>query len=109
MHISYPNFQSAEFRLQYLTINEILSKFPPGESSAKPVCSSAKARYIESVLVGVPQSPIYVDTSTDDFYVFEGDERIRAYFDFCSRKMPLRHTYYKTKLFEDKTFSELPV
>lgn len=56
------------------------SKYP--QRGRKRLCTQEKARYIESIFIGIPQEPMFVDYSDEEPIFIKGEDRVKALVDF---------------------------
>jgi hypothetical protein len=90
-----------------LRVQEIIEKFDKPEFFDWSI--KRQSDYIESILIGIPLNPIYVDLSFEEKkYIFEGKERYAALQNFIQhQEFALTGLKYYSE-FEGMKFSELP-
>jgi len=59
------------------------------------------------LLIGMPQQPIFIDDTEYEWNVIDGEERVRAYVEFCTGRLKLSSLYFKMSQYEGKTFDDL--
>lgn len=101
-----------DFRKQIMTVGEIVeimqNRIDDNHSFlARGWSREQNSRCVESLLIGLPQPPLYVDNNDDDWYIFDGAERVKAYSDFISGKFFLSSLYFKSSQYEGKTYDDL--
>lgn len=69
--------------------------------------SEQRSRIIETLLIGMPQQPIFVDDTEYEWNVIDGEERVKAYLAFCTGRLKLTSLYFKMSQYEGKTFDDL--
>lgn len=106
------NIQYSDFRSQIMTIEELLYHIE--RTGIKKILrkyrrasNEHRSCLIESIFLNIPQMPIFIDDTNEGWIVIEGIERIDAIYSFCSNQLSLTSTYFKTEIFEGKTFSSL--
>lgn len=107
LNVKYSDFRSQIMTIEELLhhiqltgINKILSKY-------RRASNEQRSRLIESIFLSIPQMPFFIDDTKEGWIVIEGIERIDAIYSFCNNKLPLTSTYFKTEMYEGKTFSSL--
>lgn len=106
------NIQYSDFRSQIMTVEELLYHINRTGinrilSRYRHASNEQRSRLIESIFLSIPQMPFFIDDTREGWIVIEGIERIDAIYSFCSNKLPLTSTYFKTGMYEGKTFSSL--
>lgn len=106
------NIQYSDFRLQIMTVEELLSyishtSIPHLLARGRRTSREQRSWLIEALLLNIPQMPFFIDDTREDWIVIEGIERMDALYSFCSDKLPLTSTYFRTGMYEGKTFSSL--
>ena len=105
------DIQYNDFRRQIMTVEEIVGKWEQyGGSrsfSSEHSYSEQRSRIIETLLIGMPQQPIFVDDTEYEWNVIDGEERVKAYFDFCTGRLKLTSLYFKMNQYEGKAISDL--
>ena len=71
--------------------------------------SEQRSRIIETLLIGMPQQPIFIDDTEYEWNVIDGEERVKAYFDFCTGRLKLTSLYFKMNQYEGKTIGDLSI
>ena len=102
----------SDFRRQVMTVEEIVSLYSRYESvnsdlQTRKISTEQRSRIIETLLIGMPQYPIFIDNTDSEWLVIDGIERVRAYVEFCHGKLKLSSLYFKKNQYEGKTFNEL--
>lgn len=69
--------------------------------------SEQRSRIIETLLIGMPQQPIFIDDTEYEWNVIDGEERVKAYVDFCMGRLKLTSLYFKMNQYEGKTINDL--
>ena len=69
--------------------------------------SEQRSRIIETLLIGMPQQPIFIDDTECEWSVIDGEERVKAYVDFCIGRLKLTSLYFKMNQYEGKTIDDL--
>lgn len=106
-----------DFRTQFFTVEELqkemyiehLSIFTPLNGSNVSWNIEEMSRFIESLIVGQPQSALFFDGSQPLWYVLAGRKRLDALFRFCRNEYSLQNLYFYGDQFENKMFRELPL
>lgn len=101
-----------DFRRQIMTVEEIVGKWEQYGGSRFPISSDhsyseQRSRIIETLLIGMPQQPIFVDDTEYEWNVIDGEERVKAYFEFCTGRLKLTSLYFKMNQYEGKTINDL--
>lgn len=111
--VSYiSDIQYNDFRRQIMTVDEIVRKCRQYGDSRRlqPLpysYSEQRSRIIETLLIGMPQQPIFVDDTEYEWNVIDGEERVKAYLAFCTGRLKLTSLYFKMSQYEGKTFDDL--
>jgi len=71
--------------------------------------SEPRSRIIETLLIGMPQRPLFIDDTEYEWTVIDGEERVKAFHDFCSGRLKLTSLYFKMNQYEGKTIDDLSV
>lgn len=95
-----------------MTVEEIVGKWERyGVSqryfSTDHTYSEQRSRIIETLLIGMPQQPIFIDDTEYEWNVIDGEERVKAYVDFCTGRLKLTSLYFKMNQYEGKTVNDL--
>lgn len=106
------NIQYSDFRSQIMTIEELLYHIQKkgihnALSQYSRTSRAQQSRLIEAILLNIPQMPFFIDDTRQGWIVIEGTEHIKAIYSFCNNKLPLTSTYFRTGMYEGKTFSSL--
>lgn len=104
--------QYSDFRSQIMTIEELFSHLSClGTvhilSKSSRTSRAQQSRMIEAILLNIPQMPFFIDDTQQSWTVIEGIERMEAIYAFISNKLSLTSTYFRTGVYEGKTFSSL--
>lgn len=103
MNLSLINIQKC-----YYSFENILQKVDLNDSIEFEWNNIKKSRYIESILIGLPLSAFYFDTSDDDkWQIIDGLQRLTAINEFINDKYELIDLYYLGNSIEKMTFSKL--
>lgn len=103
-----------DFRRQIMTVEEVVKKWErygairrvgPSDYSY----SEQRSRIIETLLIGMPQQPIFIDDTEYEWNVIDGEERVKAYVDFCTGRLKLTSLYFKMNQYEGKTIDDLSI
>lgn len=103
-----------DFRRQIMTVEEVVKNWEQYGSNRRTVFSSysyseQRSRIIETLLIGMPQQPIFIDDTEYEWNVIDGEERVKAYFDFCTGRLKLTSLYFKMNQYEGKTIGDLSI
>lgn len=106
-----------DFRTQFFTVEEILKEMDCGHIAMLPATEwysnslniEEKSHFIETLMVGQPQSALFFDGSKPIWYILTGNKRIDVLSKFCNEEFALRALYFYCDLYENKRFSELPL
>lgn len=106
------DIQYNDFRRQIMTVDEIVRHWELYSVSHRIGLSGysyseQRSRIIETLLIGMPQQPIFVDDTDYEWNVIDGEERVRAYVDFCTGRLKLTSLYFKMNQYEGKTINDL--
>lgn len=101
-----------DFRRQIMTVEEVVNKWERYGAYRRTGFSShtyseQRSRIIETLLIGMPQQPIFIDDTEYEWSVIDGEERVKAYYDFCTGKLKLTSLYFKMNQYEGKTIDDL--
>lgn len=101
-----------DFRRQIMTIEEVVKNWDRYGSNhhtglASHSYSEQRSRIIETLLIGMPQQPIFIDDTEYEWNVIDGEERVKAYYDFCTGRLKLTSLYFKMNQYEGKTIEDL--
>lgn len=108
---------SADFRTQYILASEIVLRFSSSaEFRAKrriPKYATAeifaKSRYIEGILVGIPQSSLFFDGSDKQWIPIGCKALIDALCQFVDNQFALRGQYFLGGILSNRYFGEMPL
>lgn len=106
-----------DFRTQFFTVEELLKEVDCGHIAMLPSIEYSnnhwndadKSHFIETLMVGQPQSALFFDGSQPIWYILTGNKEINILLDFCNGKFRLRALYFYCDLYENKRFYELPL
>lgn len=95
-----------------MTVEEIVGKWERFGGARRSLFSDysyseQRSRIIETLLIGMPQQPIFVDDTEYEWNVIDGEERVKAYVDFCLGRLKLTSLYFKMNQYEGKTINDL--
>lgn len=95
-----------------MTVEEIVGKWERFGGARRSLFadhsySEQRSRIIETLLIGMPQQPIFIDDSEYEWIVIDGEERVKAYVDFCTGRLKLTSLYFKMNQYEGKTIYDL--
>ena len=101
-----------DFRRQIMTVEEIVRHWERYGTYRRigvsnHTYSEHRSRIIEMLLIGMPQQPIFVDDTGYEWSIIDGEERVRAYLEFCSGRLKLTSLYFKMNQYEGKTIDNL--
>ena len=101
-----------DFRRQIMTVEEVVKSWERygairRTGFAGHSYSEQRSRIIETLLIGMPQQPIFVDDTEYEWNVIDGEERVKAYYDFCTGRLKLTSLYFKMNQYEGKTIDDL--
>lgn len=101
-----------DFRRQIMTVEEVVKKWERYDSIRRVSFpnhsySEQRSRIIETLLIGMPQQPIFIDDTEYEWNVIDGEERVKAYVDFCIGRLKLTSLYFKMNQYEGKTIDDL--
>lgn len=101
-----------DFRTQIMSVEDILIhcdsyQFSVATSLFRRPTIEQRSRIIETILLGIPQPPLYVDDTDMRWVVVDGTELVDAIASFCRLKMPLKSLYFKMDLYEGRNFDSL--
>lgn len=101
-----------DFRRQIMTVEEVVKNWERYVAYRRPGFSShtyseQRSRIIETLLIGMPQQPIFVDDTEYEWTVIDGEERVKAYYDFYTGRLKLTSLYFKMNQYEGKTIDDL--
>lgn len=106
------------FRNQYFTVEELLEEKRSGHLKNKPKEFTPgfsdwnveqKSRFVESLVVGQPHPAFFIDGSLVEWYLIDGEKRLRAVSQFVLGKYRLCGLYFLGDKYEDKAYGELPL
>lgn len=107
----FSDIQYNDFRRQIMTVEEIVGKWEQHGgvhlSFSDYSYSEQRSRIIETLLIGMPQQPIFIDDTEYEWNVIDGEERVKAYVDFCMGRLKLTSLYFKMNQYEGKTINDL--
>lgn len=103
-----------DFRRQIMTVEEVVKNWAQYSSNRRTGLASysyseQRSRIIETLLIGMPQQPIFIDDTEYEWNVIDGEERVKAYFDFCTGRLKLTSLYFKMNQYEGKTIDDLSI
>lgn len=103
-----------DFRRQIMTVEEVVKNWEQYGSIRRTGLvdysySEQHSRIIETLLIGMPQQPIFIDDTEYEWNVIDGKERVKAYFDFCTGRLKLTSLYFKMNQYEGKTIDDLSI
>ena len=106
-----------DFRTQFFTVEELLKEMDCGHIAMLPAtewCNNSwniedKSHFIETLMVGQPQSALFFDGSQPIWYILAGKKRIDVLLKFCKGEFALRSLYFYCDSYENKRFLELPL
>ena len=103
-----------DFRRQIMTVEEVVKKWEQygtirRVSPSDYSYSEQRSRIIETLLIGMPQRPIFIDDTEYEWNVIDGEERVKAYVDFCTGRLKLTSLYFKMNQYEGKTIDDLSI
>lgn len=95
-----------------MTVEEVVNKWERYGASRRSGFSShtyseQRSRIIETLLIGMPQQPVFIDDTEYGWSVIDGEERVKAYYDFCTGRLKLTSLYFKMDQYEGKTIDDL--
>ena len=101
-----------DFRRQIMTVEEVVKNWERygltrRTGSASHSYSEQRSRIVETLLIGMPQQPIFIDDTEYEWNVIDGEERVKAYYDFCTGRLKLTSLYFKMNQYEGKTIDDL--
>ena len=101
-----------DFRRQIMTVEEVVKNWGQYGSNrrigfASHSYSEQRSRIIETLLIGMPQQPIFIDDTEYEWNVIDGEDRVKAYYDFCTGRLKLTSLYFKMNQYEGKTIDDL--
>lgn len=101
-----------DFRRQIMTVAEVVENWVRLEGGRRKWTSGysyseQRSRIIETLLIGMPQQPIFIDDTGCEWNVIDGEERVKAYVEFCTGRLKLTSLYFKMSQYEGKTIDEL--
>lgn len=101
-----------DFRIQIMSVQDILFHckevgFWQNMKGVRRASLDQRSRIVESILLGIPQPPVYVDDTDMQWTIVYGYERIDALYSFCISGMALSSLYFKMDQYEGRTFSSL--
>lgn len=97
-----------------MTVEEVVKKWEQYGTTRRTTFvnhsySEQRSRIIETLLIGMPQQPIFVDDTEYGWNVIDGEERVKAYYDFCTGRLKLTSLYFKMNQYEGKTIDDLSI
>ena len=103
-----------DFRRQIMTVEEVVMKWERNGVYCRSgfpshSYSEQRSRIIETLLIGMPQQPLFIDDTEYEWSVIDGEERVRAYYDFCTGRLKLTSLYFKMNQYEGKTIDDLSI
>lgn len=106
------------FRNQYFTVEELLKERESRHLQEKPRefrlafsdwSVEQRSRFVESLIVGQPHPAFFIDGSLNQWYLIDGEKRLRAISRFVSDAYRLCGLFFLGDKYEGRTFSELPL
>lgn len=103
-----------DFRRQIMTVEEVVMNWERFSATRRVdisnhTYSEQRSRIIETLLIGMPQQPIFIDDTEYEWNVIDGEERVKAYVDFCTGRLKLTSLYFKMNQYEGKTIDDLSI
>lgn len=101
-----------DFRRQIMTVEEVVRNWERHGAFRRTgyrdySYSEQHSRIIETLLIGMPQQPIFIDDTEYEWSVIDGEERVKALYDFCTGRLKLTSLYFKMNQYEGKTIDDL--
>ena len=101
-----------DFRRQIMTVEEVVMNwehFGAIRRTGHPdhSYSELRSRIIETLLIGMPQPPVFIDDTEYEWTVIDGEERVKAFYDFYTGRLKLTSLYFKMNQYEGKTIDDL--
>lgn len=101
-----------DFRRQIMTVEEVVKNWDRHGVFRKTgyrdySYSEQHSRIIETLLIGMPQQPIFIDDTEYEWTVIDGEERVKAFYDFCMGRLKLTSLYFKMNQYEGKAIDDL--
>lgn len=101
-----------DFRRQIMTVEEVVKNWYRHGVFRRTgyrdySYSEQHSRIIETLLIGMPQQPIFIDDTEYEWTVIDGEERVKALYDFCMGRLKLTSLYFKMNQYEGKTIDDL--
>ena len=113
------NYKAAynDFRTQFFTIEELIQNMRAKDIIKLPIPIPTKkewnieqnSRFIETILIGQPQSALFFDGSLPQWTVLNGDKRLKALIYFIHDQFALKGIFFYNDKYENLLFSELPL
>ncbi len=112
MGINYAgNIEYTDFRTQVMSVDELLYRYENvglvHRTFYRTPSKEQSSRYIETLLLGMPQQPFFVDDTESEWVIIDGMARMDALYKFCSEGMRLTSLYFMMDLYEGMTFGAL--
>lgn len=104
----YPLFSYKSFRIEYLTTTELVERFSCSlEGSGNSWNKQQKCRFIESLLLGMPTSPIFADDNSNDSPIIQGMEMVKTIVEFMDGSLLLESLFYSGALYDGRGIHDL--
>lgn len=112
--INLSDFKPSDMRKQVLTTKELINKlqlddvehvnadYNEGKWTLRQM-----SRYIESLLMNLPQEPIIADGSFGNWFIIKGVEQINAISRFVTGRFKLNNIYFRPEVYTGKLWSDL--
>lgn len=106
-----------DFRTQFFTVEELIQDMYDNHIKELPIPVPVmnqwnieqNSRFIETILIGQPQSALFFDGSLPQWTVLNGYKRLKALYSFCDNRYALKGIFFYNDKYENKFFSELPL
>lgn len=106
-----------DFRTQFFTVEELIQGMRVKDIIKLPIPVPVmnqwnieqNSRFIETILIGQPQSALFFDGSLPQWTVLNGYKRLKAIYSFCDNRYALKGIFFYNDKYENKHFSELPL
>ncbi len=106
-----------DFRTQFFTVEELIQGMRVKDIIKLPIPVPVmnqwnieqNSRFIETILIGQPQSALFFDGSLPQWTVLNGYKRLKAIYSFCDNRYALKGIFFYNDKYENKFFSELPL
>ena len=112
--ISLSDFKPSDMRKQVLTTKELINilhldniecsrlNYNEGKWSLRQM-----SRFIESMLMNLPQEPIIADSSFSQWFIIKGLEQLIAIRRFITGQFTLSNIYFRSEVYYGKTWNDL--